>query len=155
MRFLTLILIFGVLTACGTLPYKEFDVVKKGMDKSDVTEQIGSPLFVYANKQPHIWIYRFYDEDKKELFREIQFEKGKVVYAGPQVTKEKILLPNGSSYTQKDLEEYLKDPKTHPKDGNGKISEKEFQDQATMEAETLRDLTPKNNFKEIKPAAGQ
>jgi hypothetical protein len=153
MKLLLLIISSAFITACGSLPYKDFDTIQKGMDKADVTEEIGSPLHVKANKQPHVWIYRFYDEDKKEIFREIQFDQGKVIYAGPRITKDKILFPRGSSYTQKDLEEFLKDEKTATAQPEAASEpEKPFQDQATMEAETLRDLKPKDDFKEVKPS---
>lgn len=158
MRVLLLVFLLSQLTACSSLLYKEFDDVKVGMDKGDVTEMIGSPLEVRQRKQPHIWIYRFYDEDKKEIFKEIRFEQGKVVYAGERVSKDKILWPNGSGYTQKDLEEYIKDgqPTAIIEGVPQKLkSDKTFQDQKTMEDETLKDLAPQDDFKEIKPAAGQ
>lgn len=144
MRLLLFVLLFAT-TACQSLAYKDFESIEKGMDKADVTNLVGSPLHVKANKQPHIWLYRFYDENRKEVLREIQFEQGKVIYAGPRITKEKILNPVGSSYTQKDLEEYLKEEKSVE-------VAKPFQDQATMEEETIRDLKQKDNFKEVKPA---
>ncbi|MCB0347802.1 MAG: hypothetical protein KDD37_03160 [Bdellovibrionales bacterium] len=156
MRIISILFLLLSLSACGSLPYKDFDNIKVGMDKSDVTEEIGSPLHVRQNKQPHVWIYRFYDEDKNEVFREIRFEKGKVIYAGPQVSKEKILWPNGSGYTQKDLEEYIKEgePTAIIEGVPQKLKpSKTFQDQQTMEDETLKDLAPKDDFKEIKPSS--
>jgi hypothetical protein len=151
MRILLLLSLIFMLSACGNLPYKDFDDITKGMDKVDVTDKVGSPLRVMQNKQPHVWIYRFYDEDKNELFREIQFEQGKVVYSGPQITKEKIQNPVGSSYTQKDLEEYLKNKSAAEDVEEEEKPKKAFQDQATMEAETIRDLKAKDKFQEVKP----
>ncbi len=113
------------------------------MDKGEVLELIGNPIYVNKKTADHIWIYRFYNADKEEIRREVKFSRGKVVYVGEVKNKPKIFNPRGSSYTEKDLEEYLKKEKQQSEAAPKKL------DTHDMEMEMQRDLVDEDDFQPV------
>ena len=128
------LLSFLLLTSCVSMPHIAFDKIEKGMDRSDVLELVGSPLHVNKQTFTHVWIYRFFDRQRNEIIREVQFESGRVVYSGERITFDKIIFPTASGFTEKDLETYLKQ-EASKEEGR---QEKPFQDSVTMEEEMLK-----------------
>lgn len=74
------------LAGCQTPTWKNFERIHNGQYKDKVIEEIGSPN---ASRRVHgqdWWLYYFRNHPDGEMPREIHFENGRVVYAGPPQT---------------------------------------------------------------------
>lgn len=80
LRFLFFSLAF-LFISCATSHKTDFDKIKTGMDRSDVIDQIGSPLKSGWKNGTEIWVYRFYG-DGQWIFREVHFKNDFVSYVG-------------------------------------------------------------------------
>jgi len=138
MKYLSLLFLLFCIS-CATAPLKKFPSISVGMDKGEVLEALGSPLHVNQKTKNHIWHYRFFDKDENEIMKEIKFSNGKVVYAVDVKHPAKIYNPRGSSYTQEDLEDYLKKEKQKSKT----VKKPDTHD---MEKEMLEDLGTQGDF---------
>lgn len=67
-----------LLVGCGTSPYKEYEKFPIGGDKSDLVEQVGSPIKSKRKNGIDIWTYRFFDGENK-IFRDVHIKDGKVI----------------------------------------------------------------------------
>lgn len=90
------------ITSCTSSPYRSFQNVNSGMDKSEVLDLLGSPNKSERYKGLDIWQYSFY-EDNKKIKKEVHFRKGKVIYYGkPKMSHQ------SASDAQKEFKEYKK-----------------------------------------------
>lgn len=71
------------LAGCQTPTWKNFDRVRQGQYKDNVIEEIGNPSATRRVHGQDWWIYNFWNHPDGEMPREVHFENGRVVYAGP------------------------------------------------------------------------
>ncbi len=106
------VLIFALLTSCASVGLKDFNEIKVGMFKTDVLDEIGSPLRSERIKNVDFWTYRYYT-DQSEVLKEIQLENNFVIYTGdptPRAKKKRV-----EKSKQKKLEDALKREKRKQK----------------------------------------
>lgn len=72
-----------LLAACQTPTWKNFDQVRAGQYKDRVIEEIGNPTVTRRVHGQDWWIYNFENHPDGEMRREVHFESGRVIYAGP------------------------------------------------------------------------
>lgn len=73
------------------------------MDKSDVLEEVGSPLRTYRLNDQDVWLYNFQTEDTLED-REISFKNSFVTYVGAPRPRDQ----KSSIKTEEDAQEQIK-----------------------------------------------
>lgn len=101
------------IAACSTNPYKNFKDVKIGMDKTDVLDEVGSPRESYRHYGRDVWVYTFY-LDKKMLIKQIEFESGRVVYAGDHKKRKKKVYKSAPIDPEPEAKKPKKKPKVWP-----------------------------------------
>lgn len=82
MRFLLFLLPFAALTGCQTHAVDAFAEVKKGQEKREVLEIMGSPDATWRYHGVDRWTYIMYGDDNIRADKEIHFLDGKVIYVG-------------------------------------------------------------------------
>ena len=70
-----------LVQACQTMPMKDFNTLKLGMDKDQVLEAMGSPVRSERREGIDRWTYIFYD-NKTQQIKEVQFTDGVATYVG-------------------------------------------------------------------------
>ncbi len=73
---------FLVLASCATTTFaQDFKRLKKGMEKGDVAERIGSPKRKDNHNEKEWWYYTVY-ENREKIERMVVFKENKMIYAG-------------------------------------------------------------------------
>lgn len=83
LRGLALLFCVALLTGCQTPAWKNFDRVHNGQFKDAVLEEVGGPNITRRVRGQDHWVYYFSDHPDGSLLREVHFEEGRVIYAGP------------------------------------------------------------------------
>jgi|GEM_PF-4245362 len=84
----------ALLSGCQTFSeVQDFQSLRLGMLKGQVTEIIGSPRTSQRRLEKDWWYYNLHDADGKVLERMVVFSEGKVIYAGRITTPKFIKAP--------------------------------------------------------------
>jgi outer membrane protein assembly factor BamE (lipoprotein component of BamABCDE complex) len=75
---------FLILTGCQTLPEKDFETLKPGMDKHTVLETMGSPNATVRRSGQDRWYYTYY-QNEVPVTKEVRFQEGMAVHAGDTI----------------------------------------------------------------------
>lgn len=139
MKILSLICLF-ILVACAHSIEKSLEKITPGMTRADVSDEVGSPLYIDRNEpERHIWVYRYYDKQSQQWVRKaVFFDKDSVERVG-LAPERKVLLENSNS-APLDMEDLkpARRIKGSLKDQPGVGSEDWYQDIKRMEQERLQ-----------------
>ncbi len=81
----SLVAVLCLLAGCASFQLSDFSEVRLGMDRSDVIDNIGSPLSTQKRGELNIWTYRLPSETHQVTLKEVHFREDRVVYAGDPV----------------------------------------------------------------------
>ena len=128
------------LVACAHNIEKSLKDVRPGMTRSDVVDELGSPLYVdRKSSERHVWVYRYYDEKAQQWVRKGVFFENDIVSKVDLAPKRGVVLKN-DNVEPLDLEA-AKPPtriKGSIKDQPGVGSEDWYQDIKSLEKEQLQ-----------------
>lgn len=147
--------ILALQFACTTSPLKNFQNVRMGMDRAEVLDLIGSPLRTFDHEPTKAWKYRFFDEQKNPVFKEIRFEKNSVVYIG-EPHEEEVVLKRGwqeeiKRKNHEEADEFMNQT-TYPEDRTPSTARKP--DDADLEKEMQAEI-PDSHFAPVQNAPVQ
>ena len=97
----TFIIVF--FTACASSPLKDFSRVKRGMDKDDVLDIVGSPHHKNRVDDSDIWGYTLREGDHN-VEKEIYLKGDRVIYVGDKLTKDSFAV-NPENSTKENSED--------------------------------------------------
>jgi len=94
MKNLTLLLIFACFASgCSTPGVESFSSVEKGMTKTQVLDELGSPFKSDRVEGTDVYIYRYFDNDRT-VYREVQLKDSYVTYVGDTTGTRSELFPS-------------------------------------------------------------
>lgn len=105
---------FAALSGCQTHAVDAFAEVKKGQEKREVLEIMGSPDSTWRLRGIDRWTYIMYTEDNMRADKEVHFLDGKAVYIGKPLeaivsaTEQDSLNDKTNAEAQKQMEEAWK-----------------------------------------------
>ncbi|MBX3020309.1 MAG: outer membrane protein assembly factor BamE [Bdellovibrionales bacterium] len=89
MRLLLPTLTFLLITGCASIPQRDLENLRPGMDKDMVLNKVGNPKRTFrANGQDH-WIYVYFENDI-QMSRQLDFADGKLLKVGLPISKQSL-----------------------------------------------------------------
>ncbi len=109
-RFFFFLFAALALTGCQTYPVKSIAEVKKGQEKREVLELMGSPDSTWRYQGIDRWTYIIYTEDNTRADKEVHFQESRVIYVGKPMeaivpaTEQDALNDKTNAEAQKEME---------------------------------------------------